>query len=159
MTPQDREIIGKALAVAAEVYDKKISRELMAIWELLIDEDGLPAADVARAIKHHIRTDDWFPRPAQIRRLLRPDRNAKALALESWAAILASFSGGKMPDDPTTQAAVRAVGGRQAIGHYPSDKLEWMQRRYCEAFETITDQTPALLQHNGADRPALGRDS
>lgn len=158
MNPQDRETLGKALAVAAEVYDKRISRELMAIWELLIDEDGLAAVDVARAVKQHIRTEDWFPRPAQIRRTLRPEKSAKARALGSWAAILASFTGGQMPDDTITQAALRAVGGRQAIGHYPSDRLEWMQRRYCEAFETIAEQSPAMLEHSGTELPALGSD-
>lgn len=55
------------LGRAAAVYSKEITPDLIAAW---LDATGdLPAQLVAAALSEYTREGDWFPKPAEIRRI------------------------------------------------------------------------------------------
>lgn len=131
-----------------EIYSKDISSVLLdGYWEALKTWE---LADFEKACVHILRTSKFMPRPADFTDLLHAGRMT---AGEAWALVVDSVrkgswrdnSGGARslaphfaePEHDLIGAAVRAIGGYQAIAMHKESELHFLERRFCEHFNQI----------------------
>ena len=141
---------------------------LDAYWLALRDWDY---ADFESAAAHLMAHAKFMPRPGEFNQLRKA---ALPTAGESWASVLdyvrrgfhrwigggVSVNDSVKPElDPVTTRAVQAMGGFQTIAMCDEEKLHFLERRFCEHFESIQDaqQVREALPNLALDaRPSLG---
>ena len=95
-------------------------------------------AEFEQACGHLMKTAKFMPRPAEFTELRKA---ARLSAGEAWALVLEAVRGyAELPADPAVQAAVRALGGVKAIGMLDSDQMPFVERRFAEHYESISDR-------------------
>jgi len=130
------------MAMLGEVYDKKITKVLTsAYWEILKNYED---QDVEAAFKDVLLTCKFFPRPAELVERIRGNEDHGDQALTAWSRVmLALESVGPHLDpkfDPTTSAAVRAMGGWQYLCGLDYSELKWQEKRFREHYEAAQGQ-------------------
>jgi|GEM_PF-5897922 len=103
MTTHDREQVAVILAATAEMFNRPLTQLAL---QLMCDAlDGMTAADVAAAVKAHLRGPEgrFFPTPAHILSAVRGDSEA--------AAALALSRGRRYGEDPIANRVILAMGG------------------------------------------------
>lgn len=106
--------------------------------------------DFEGACRQLMKTAKFMPRPADFTELRKA---ARPTAGEAWTEVLAYVRGGGigtgLPDhdfdgraitDPLVIAAVRAIGGFEAIGRSTTDQTPFLERRFAEHYEAIGDR-------------------
>lgn len=118
------ELKGKALSVPAlELY-----------WNAMQDWHINDFRDAANRL---IKTCAFMPTPKDFEDLRKAGR---ATPGEAWALVRAAArAGDPCPDDYRIQAAVSALGGIRAIGMTNTDQMPFLERRFAEHFESISD--------------------
>lgn len=148
MLQADRAEFARLLTGMAAVKPQlKLTAEALEIWWLAMAAWSLD--EFRSAIAHVVRTCD-FVSPKSFEDLRRAQLPT---AGEAWARVLeavrtSSYHGGI---DPIIDRAVAACGGYRAIGMTTDDGLPFMERRFAEHFESVTDAIET--------REALGYDS
>lgn len=96
-----------------------------------------------QACGHLLATSKFMPRPADFTELRKAARmtageafaRARVLAAGCWERDLASLTSG----DARLDAAVRAVGGYRAIAVSTHENIGFLERRFFEHFESISE--------------------
>jgi hypothetical protein len=116
---------------------------LDAYWLALKDWD-LEAFE--QACGHLLKTSKFMPRPADFTELRKAGRKT---AGEAWAEVLhyvrngysyvgERLNGSAEPEDAAMLAAVRAIGGYNAIAMSRTDQTPHLERRFCEHYDAIS---------------------
>jgi hypothetical protein len=120
--------------------------------------------DFEAAAGQLMRTSKFMPRPADFNDLRKA---ARPTVGEAWdkarracgsAIICGQITNNGTSGDPLIDRAVRAIGGYGAIAMCDTEKLHFLERRFCEHFESMRDADDvreALPQIAGPDRPRL----
>jgi hypothetical protein len=113
----------------------KITREGYAAWWNAMRDWSLE--DFRIACAWLAKTSEFMPNPfhfEQLRKATRPT------AGEAWALVReAARAGEQCPEHPATAYAVRALGGMRAIGMTNTDQMPFLERRFNEHYETISE--------------------
>ena len=129
------------VVMLGEVFDKKITGGLIKIyWETLRQYSDEQAAN---AISAHVRTGTFFPRPADLIKLI--DGTSEENAHEAWAEVLrqlTDFANAKF--DPATERAVQAMGGAEYLSHMSYHDLEFKKKDFLDYYESTTDRSDNL---------------
>lgn len=113
MTNTDREQFALLMLGLGETYGEAISDARMEIYFRALDDLALD--DIRKAVNVHVRTQKFFPRPAEIREAI--DGTLDDRAEMAWAHLLSEVrrKGYTMqpewPDDATRRAAMELFGG------------------------------------------------
>ena len=93
--------------------------------------------DFTAAAAQLTKTVEFFPNPFHFEQL----RKASELtAGEAWAEVLQiARNGNDYHGDPRVEKAVRAIGGFKAVSMSRTDQTHFLERRFCEHYEAITD--------------------
>jgi len=146
-------ILSKLMALA-ECLDKPLSETTQEIY--LNALSGYEDAAVIEAINTAGKTCRFFPKPAELIKMISGDKTIKALA--AWDAVLDTvrkkgrrFNGslGEVSD-----AAVRMVGGWERICDQPTAQLQFLQRDFIEAYQAA-GHTAFMPMLCGTERKAL----
>ena len=134
---KDENRFKKQAVMLGEVFDKKITGGLIKIyWETLRQYSD---EQVANAVTSHVRTGTFFPRPADLIKLI--DGTSEENAHEAWAEVmrqLTDFASAKF--DPATEKAVQAMGGAEYLSHMSYRDLEFKKKGFVDYYESITDR-------------------
>lgn len=163
MQPSDANRFRNLLIGMGRVYGQEPDALVLdAYWVALRD---WALEDFEQACSELLRTSKFMPRPSDFTQL----RDASKLtAGEAWADVLAYVReggagtglavhgyDGRAITDPVVLAAVRAIGGFEAIGRSNTDQTPFLERRFCEHFEEIGAREgirEALPQLTGGSR-------
>lgn len=113
--------------------------------------------DFEAACAQLMQTAKFMPRPAEFTEL----RNAgdltagEAFAIAMSVARHCSQHGSPSADEPRVDAAARACGGYFAMGQTETEKIGFLERRFSEHFESISEREEireALPQIAGPSR-------
>ncbi len=119
----------------AELYQRELSGPLLDAYWLALSSWGLSEFEAAAA--ELMKTCEFMPKPVAFNTLRKAGR---ATAGEAWAEVLECARRGlELPDDPLLRRAVHAIGGIRAVAMSDVDKTHFLEKRFCEHFESIQD--------------------
>lgn len=136
MKAADRTIFLETVVGFAELKGKQLSAPALELFWHSMQHWNID--DFRQAANQLIRSCEFMPTPKDFETLRRAGRPT---AGEAWAEIRAmarqSYTG--EPDDPVAARALQALGGLRSIAMCDSDKVHFLERRFCEHFESIQD--------------------
>ena len=138
MNSDDRTAFLEVVVGFAELKGKALSGPALELyWNAM---RGWEFADFREAAAQLLRTCEFMPTPADFEKLRKAGRatagEAFAQAVQ-WCASSA-YRQANHPD-PVVHACVRAIGGYQVIAMAESDRLPFLERRFAEHHEHISD--------------------
>lgn len=142
MIEADKMRFTQMLGVVAESFEKELTDGMArGYWAALQD---LPMAEVTRAMQDALKTCEYMPRPANIRKLagraeLGSDHRA-ALAWQAVRAAIARHGTYKSVDfdDPIVNCSIRNLGGWVALGQKSAEDFDiWTRKEFERIYQTI----------------------
>lgn len=152
----------------ARMYERDLDGPLLDAYWLALRAWTLQEFEQAAA--HLMANSKWMPRPADFTALRRAGRKtpgeAWALAKHSWSTggrnvVTGEISGATSGDELVDQA-VRMIGGYSVIARSTDEQLGYLERRFCEHYESLQDVTEtreAVPQIAGAESKRLNGSS
>lgn len=140
MQQADFERFRAVMAGMAKVYEREIDGLLLDAYWLALRDWSLD--DFQAAAARLMQTSEFMPRPAAFNELRKTA--TKELAAEAW------FTSGKS-DNPRANRAMHIATQGRYVGHIPLDELQWVQKRFIEVYEELSDveETRAALGFDG----------
>lgn len=146
MKPTDRKAFLEVVVGFAELKGKQLSAPALELyWRSL---QHWPLEDFRAAAEQLLRTCEFMPLPKDFEDLRKAGRPTVG---EAWTSVLAWVRSGnyrglpclngddRMPPDALAARAVRAIGGYEAIAMSPTDKTQFLERRFAEHYEAMQD--------------------
>lgn len=146
MSPDDRKAFLETIVGFAELKGKQLSVPALELYWRSLQHWSLP--DFRAAAEQLLRTREFMPLPKDFEDLRKAGRPT---AGEAWAAVLEFVRTAYSPNspvrlpargplaDPLVHRAVNAVGGYRAIAMSDVDSTQFLERRFCEHFESAQD--------------------
>lgn len=148
MTPADRKSFLEVLMGFAELKGKQLSAPAIELYWRSMQAWSLE--DFKAAAEQLLRTCEFMPMPKDFEDLRKAGRQT---AGEAWADVLRyvryEYSPSGLPVfgrenqsprfDPLVTRAVNAIGGLRAIAMSDVESTCFLERRFCEHFESIQD--------------------
>jgi hypothetical protein len=133
---EDRQKFLEIVVGFAELKGKQLSAPALELfWNAM---QPWSIEDFTAAANQLIRTCGFMPTPKDFEDLRKAGRMT---AGEAWALVRdAARCGGECPDDPDIYAAVRALGGIRTIGMMHTDQMPFLERRFAEHYEAISER-------------------
>lgn len=139
MQPADRQQFATAMYTAGEVFNEPVSEiRIEAYWHALVD---LEIEGVLSAITYGIKSERFFPRPADIRNAIMG--TAEERAEKAWSQIARAMrSNGRLQRPRELPSAIQSVidsfGGWALLCELNTDRAAGMfRRRYVALDRTI----------------------
>lgn len=132
----------------------KLTEEALDLWWAAMREWSI--ADFKAAATHLAKSVEFMPSPFHFEELRKAGR---PVAGEAWAEVLEyvrkgtvhwmgggrdfdpAYSSSLKPTDPVALRAVAALGGFEQVAMCKNDQLPFMERRFCEHYESMQDST------------------
>lgn len=138
MRPDERQAFGEFITSALGFWQQSVTPFAISVWWQACQ--GMELADVREAFTRHAMDADrgqWAPKPADLVRQV--DGTGSDRALEAWGKVLEAMRrvGARESvafDDPVIHSAVEDIGGWTAICRSEVDELQWLQKRFIEAY-------------------------
>lgn len=136
MLPIDGKQFRNVIVGMGRMYGVELDKLVLDAYWLALKDWELD--DFEAAARHLMQTAKFMPRPADFRELQKAGRPT---AGEAWLEIraMARSSLTAEPDDPVAARALRAIGGLRAVGMCDFTKIEFMERRFAEHFESMQE--------------------
>lgn len=136
MTPDDREKFLEIVIGFAEMKGKQLSTPALELyWRAMQDWD---IDDFRAAANMLVKSCQFFPTPKEFEDLRKAGDMS---AGEAWARARDVIrSGGSTSGDARTDAAIRILGGYDALGRTNSDQFQFLERRFCDHYEELSDR-------------------
>lgn len=149
MKPTDRKAFLEVVVGFAELKGKQLSAPALELYWRSLQHWTLD--DFRAAAEQLLRTCEFMPVPKDFENLRKAGRPT---AGEAWIEVLhyarhgwSRWQGGGVslnntmqpPSDPLIDRAVRAIGGYEAIAMSPTDKTQFLERRFAEHYEAMQD--------------------
>src|SRR4029077_19443425 len=140
MRESDRIEFVKVVGAMAEFKRVEVSPDTFEIWWDCMSDWEI--ADFKVAARQLMKTLKWMPSPHDFEQLRKAGRPTPG---EAWARALAYAASSRYRSKPEMgdeliDAAVRMIGGYQAIGMTDEDKLHFVEHRFCEHYEQLEDR-------------------
>lgn len=135
MVDDDAEVFSLQMLALAEIYKREVSVTLMRIYFDALQEYAI--GDVVQAIARHIRHPDqgqYFPKPADLIRMLEGDTHGQAL--QAWkvavdAAIQYSPYVTVQFADAIIGIVIEEMGGWQDFYGWSDKEMPFKQQEFC----------------------------
>lgn len=124
----------------AKVYEREIDGVLLDAYWLCLRQWTLPEFEAAAA--RLMQTSKFMPRPADFNELRQSV--TRLTAAEAWFTIGTS-------DDPRANRAMQIATQGRYVGHIPIDELQWVQKRFLEVYDELTDVEETRQTLGGPD--------
>lgn len=110
----------------AKLYEREIDAALLDAYWISLRE--WPLEEFERAAGELMRTSEFMPRPAAFHALRKAQRPCAAEAWGLPAGI-----------DPIADRALLIATQGRYIGHIALDELTWVQKRFMEVYDELTE--------------------
>jgi hypothetical protein len=140
VTPDDRKLFAAILTGFAELKGKQLSHAALDLYWNAMQHWSIE--DFRAAANHLIRTCEFMPTPKDFEDLRKAGRPTPS---EAWLTAMHSLQWGlhghtvRDGCDPLIAKAIHAIGGPTVIAMTPTDKLPFVERRFCEVYESLQD--------------------
>jgi hypothetical protein len=142
MTPKDRKAFVEVVLGFAELKGKQLSAPALELYWRSLQHWELE--DFKQAAEHLLRSCEFMPLPKDFEDLRKAGRPR---AGEAWARVLSLARGRGLPtlgEQPTKltdleRRALNAIGGLNTVAMSDVDKTPFLERRFCEHFDSIQD--------------------
>jgi hypothetical protein len=147
MLPADRKDFLKILnGLAAIKPGAKLIPEALEMWWAAMEAWSLD--EFKQAASHLARSIEFMPSPYHFEQLRKAGRSTPG---EAWASVLRYVrndwsplgpivnGGTPEPQDELVKRTVAAVGGYRAIAQSNTESTHFLERRFCEHYESIQD--------------------
>lgn len=155
MNDSDKKAFAQQMMIAAEIFDKPVSKEKLQIYFAALKQ--YPIEAVVHGLQQHLvdpAHGDFFPKPADIvRHINGVQASAEDKAELAWmqveSAIRSVGSYGNLDlEDKQALAAVKSLGSWKDLCMTDSDKMQWKRKQFIEAYMTFENTPTELLPHN-----------
>lgn len=145
-----------------KLYSQEPDALLLDIYWLALKSWSIE--DFEQAAAHLMSTAQFMPRPADFTALRKAGRPTsgeawiKAMGNSRSAIVCGQVTRGTSCGDPLIDRAVHAIGGYGILAMCESDKLCFLEKRFCEHFESMQesdDTREAVPQIASTFRPRL----
>jgi len=113
----------------------KLTRDALEIWWAAMQPWTME--DFRAAAAHLAREVEFMPNPHHFEKLRKAARRtsgeAFALARQCWCG------GGTSTGDEVVDRVVRMLGGYRLLGLMPSDQVHFVERRFAQHYDALTD--------------------
>lgn len=138
MNKNDMVEFAKIMATAGVVFDKEISKELCATYFDVFTDYDLDS--IKKAFTQYIKTNKFFPKPAEIIELINPSINIKDRAEAAWLQLLEGIRKHGYYDsvefeDKVIHSCIRAMGGWSKVSDREQDT--WMHKDFINFYESF----------------------
>ncbi len=143
-TAQTIERILNRFLTAYPLTSHEDAGDLLDVWVSVLDdvEDNVLAAVAVEYLKS---AHEWRPAPGilRARALELAGGTTQMRALDAWQQIQASHFGRRMDfiTDPLAARAMALAGGFEAFGQADLAQEEWWQKRFCQFYDQLTQET------------------
>lgn len=137
MQPNDKpKFLSVLNGLAAIKPGAKLTQEALSLyWGAL---SAWNIEDFTAAANELARTQEFMPNPYHFEQLRKAGRMT---AGEAWAEVLAiARNGGGEHESPLVNSAVRAIGGYRAVGMSHTDATHFLEKRFCEHYDSIGER-------------------
>ena len=158
MTPNDRPKFLEIVIGFAELKGKALSAPALELyWRSM---SGWKLADFQAAAEQLLRTCEFMPVPSDFEKLRKAGQltAGEAFAIAREVARQSRPHTSSTSGDPRIDAAAAACGGYFAMGQYETDKIGFLERRFAEHYDQISeaeDTREAVPQIAGESRARL----
>ena len=173
MNDSDKKDFAVAMYAAAEMYDRKVSKDLLLMYFTVLNEFSVE--DIKAGLNAHVldpKHGTFFPKPADIVRHLQtgnlsPEEKAELAWAQLQLRIRHTGSYGSLKlDDKQALAAVKAFTTWKELCKMDVDKMTWAKKEFMSTYSTY-DKTPvemlpsslpgriALVEHKQNDTKSL----
>jgi len=129
------DFVKQLVGLAAVKPGKGLTPEGIEIWWNSMQHWAIE--EFKHAAAHLARTIEFMPSPFHFEQLRKAGRPQAA---EAWIVVLeCARKGLELPADPVLQAAVASLGGIRAVAMSETDKTHFLEKRFCDHFESIQD--------------------
>lgn len=133
MVPGDYDAFCEVVVGFAELKGKALSPAAIKLYWAAMQHWDI--ADFREAAENLLRSCTFMPTPKDFEDLRKAGRPT---AGEAWAIALdCGRHGRKTSGNELIDRAVQAIGGYRAIGMSEIDKTHFLERRFCEHFDSI----------------------
>lgn len=162
MNPVDRKSFLEVVVGFAELKGKQLSAPAIELYWRSLQHWSLE--DFRAAAEQLLRTCEFMPLPKDFEDLRKAGRPTsgeawmKAVQNSSSAIVCGQVTHGTSCGDPMVDRAARAVGGYGVIAMTDSDKLCFLEKRFCEHYESMQeaeDTRDAVPQITSTFKPRL----
>jgi hypothetical protein len=113
----------------------KLTPEALDVWWASFADWSIE--DFRSAAARLAKTHEFMPNPYHFEQLRKA---SQITAPEAWTLVLEAARGhAPRPQDPRIEAAVRALGGYNAIAMSKTDSTHFLEKRFAEHYESISD--------------------
>lgn len=144
MQPEDRRAFLEIVIGFAELKGRQLSAPALELfWNAM---QGWTIHEFRAAANHIVRRCEFMPTPKDFEDIRRAQRPCASEAWETARKSLQWTVNGytEHPDaDPLVVQAMRSIGGAQAIAMCEVDKLHFLERRFCQVYESLQDSNDA----------------
>lgn len=138
MTPKDQDTFLEIVIGFAELKGKQLSAPALELYWRSMQHWSMD--DFRKAAEHLLRTCTFMPTPKDFEDLRQAGRPT---AGEAWDKALSFCNGGWRRGggcgDSAVDAVVQMLGGYETIALCPLDKIGFLERRFCEHYESSQD--------------------
>jgi len=150
----DRAAFSTIMRLLAATYDKIATEDIIeAYWGALKD---LRLVEVQSAAQEARKTLEWWPKPAQLRKLAKDEVEPGHRAAIAWRAVRKALAEQGTYcsvnfDDPVVNATIRNLGGWVALGQKESKDFDiWTRKEFERIYQAIyatgvTEESGAYL--------------
>lgn len=140
MQPEDKpKFLAVLNGLAAVKPGAKLTAEALTLYWNSLSHWSIE--DFAAAANQLARTSEFMPNPYHFEQLRKASQLTSG---EAWAEVLDHARNGyrdeEGPSDPRIAAAVRAIGGYQAIAMSRTDQTPFLEKRFAEHYDAIAER-------------------
>lgn len=139
MNIDDKKKFGELMAVSGSIFDKELTAPMLRIMFETLSEYSID--QIGAAFTKHLQTGDFFPRPAQLIRIINAGKpSSDDRATLAWMSITNAIS--KIGpyrtltlDDKLALEIIKHVGGWSNLCNLSYKDLDFKKREFVEAYK------------------------
>lgn len=137
MKPEDREKFAQIVLGFACLKGRNLTAPAIELFWNSMQHWSIEAFQ--QAANHLVRSCEFMPMPKDFEDLRKAGLPTAGEAWSKALNIARTIWNAQSCGDPMIDRAVRAIGGYNAIAMSDVDKTQFLERRFCEHFETAQD--------------------
>lgn len=158
MQPSDRMAFLEVVLGFAELKGRQLSAPALELfWGAM---QAWTIDEFRAAANHLVRACEFMPTPKDFEDLRRAQKPSPAEAWEVARRSLEWTVGGYVERagiDPTISRALRSIGGAAAVAMCDTDRLHFLERRFCQVYESLVESNEVRAAVPQLAGPTLAR--
>lgn len=137
MKDTDIEEFTKSLTITAAIFKENTTPDILRMYFEILKKYEL--TDIKKALIQHVESSKYFPRPAEIIALIKPQESIEDKANKAWNLLLKAIARHGYYDsvqfeDKAIHSCIRAMGGWMQVSDREPDT--WMHKDFVNFYQS-----------------------